>query len=226
MPREVHSDAGSQQPSGPAAFPFHGVNGMDFAEVDCIMQLVMAPGRVVPVPARLSYRSWDPYSVHASFSVEGRASVSWLFARDLLAEGMVRPSGLGDVRIWPGNAGQPGLLCLELSSSDGRALLTVPTEVLTPRLGRTFYLVPAGSEEASGIRRRAFSRSRLRCRGPRAVLVDRDPPAHTSRASAADAGPACHATGHRAVPESDDVGRPRADERPSGPVAAHRGRGA
>ncbi|WP_331751975.1 SsgA family sporulation/cell division regulator [Streptomyces chartreusis] len=122
---------------------------MDFAEVDCIMQLVMASGRAIPVPARFSYHSWDPYSIHASFSVEGHAPVSWLFARDLFAEGMVRPSGLGDVHIWPGGAGQSGLLCLELSSPDGRALLTVPVEVMAPWLGRTYHLVPAGFEEAS-----------------------------------------------------------------------------
>ncbi|MFE4574381.1 SsgA family sporulation/cell division regulator [Streptomyces chartreusis] len=122
---------------------------MDFTEIDCIMQLVMAPGRVIPVSARFSYHSGDPYSVHASFSVEGHAPVSWLFARDLLAEGMVRPSGLGDVRIWPEGAGQSGFLCLELSSPEGRALLTAPMEVMSPWLGRTYHLVPAGAEEAS-----------------------------------------------------------------------------
>ncbi|MFC8247889.1 SsgA family sporulation/cell division regulator [Streptomyces chartreusis] len=122
---------------------------MDFAEVDCMMQLVVDPERVIPVSAHLSYHSWDPYSVHASFSVKGCAAVNWLFARDLLAEGMVRPSGLGDVRIWPGGAGQSGLVCLELSSPEGRALLTVPVEVVAPWLGRTYHLVPAGFEAAS-----------------------------------------------------------------------------
>ncbi|MEV0183227.1 SsgA family sporulation/cell division regulator [Streptomyces sp. NPDC050625] len=122
---------------------------MALAELDCIMQLVVPPGQIVPVPTRLSYRSWDPYSVHITFSVEGHESIRWVFARDLLAEGMVRPSGLGDVRIWPGNAEQSGLLCLQLFSPEGQALLTVPVDVVTPWLGRTYHLVPAGFEEAS-----------------------------------------------------------------------------
>ncbi|MCF1597947.1 SsgA family sporulation/cell division regulator [Streptomyces muensis] len=122
---------------------------MSLAELDCILQLVVAPGRSIPVPARLSYRSWDPYSVHIAFRVEGLATVSWVFARDLLAEGTVRPSGLGDVHIWPGDAEQPGLVCLELSSPDGRALLTVPLDVVMPWLERTYHLVPAGFEGAS-----------------------------------------------------------------------------
>ncbi|WP_432040856.1 SsgA family sporulation/cell division regulator [Streptomyces chartreusis] len=122
---------------------------MDFVEIDCMMQLVVAPERVIPVSVHLSYHSWDPYSVHASFSVEERAAVNWVFARDLLAEGMVRPSGLGDVRIRPGSAGQSGLVFLELSSPDGRALLTVPVGVVAPWLGRTYHLVPAGFEAAS-----------------------------------------------------------------------------
>ncbi|MFC8244806.1 SsgA family sporulation/cell division regulator [Streptomyces chartreusis] len=122
---------------------------MSVTELDCILHFAVAPGREIPVPARLSYRSWDPYGVHIAFFVEGCAPVNWVFARDLLAEGMVRPSGLGDVRIWPEGSGQSGSLCLALSSPDGRALLTMPAAVVTPWLRRTYHLVPAGFEGES-----------------------------------------------------------------------------
>jgi hypothetical protein len=122
---------------------------MALAELDCVLQLAVAPGRTTRVPARLSYRSWDPYSVHITFYVEKDDSVSWVFARELLAEGLVRPCGIGDVRIRPGDAGQSGLLLLELSSPYGQALLTVPVDVVTPWLGRTYHLVPAGFEGAA-----------------------------------------------------------------------------
>ncbi|QIZ01001.1 SsgA family sporulation/cell division regulator [Streptomyces sp. S1D4-11] len=122
---------------------------MALTELECILQLVVASGRTIPVSTRLSYHSWDPHSVHIVFYTEGRTPVSWVFARDLLSEGTVRPSGLGDVRIWPGGAQEPGLLCLELSSPHGQALFTVPLDVVTSWLGRTYHLVPAGFEGAS-----------------------------------------------------------------------------
>ncbi|MEU6602875.1 SsgA family sporulation/cell division regulator [Streptomyces flaveolus] len=122
---------------------------MALAELDCTLQLVVTPGRNIPVSARFSYRSWDPYGVHITFTLEGHAPVSWVFARNLLAEGLVRPSGLGDVRIWPASAERPGSLCLALSSPDGQALFTVPVDVVAPWLGRTYHMVPAGFERAS-----------------------------------------------------------------------------
>ncbi|MFJ6651107.1 SsgA family sporulation/cell division regulator [Streptomyces sp. NPDC091290] len=121
---------------------------MHIAELNCTMHLVVAPGFTIPVDARFSYRSWDPYSIHVAFSVPGRAAVSWVFARDLLAEGTGRPSGLGDVRIWPGGAGQAAFICLDLSSPYGRARFTAPATEVTPWLGRTYHLVPAGFETA------------------------------------------------------------------------------
>ena len=45
--------------------------------------------------------------------------------------------------------GAAGFLCLELSSPDGHALFTVPLDVVTPWLARTYHLVPAGFEGAS-----------------------------------------------------------------------------
>lgn len=122
---------------------------MTLAELECVLQYVVASGHTIPVPARLSYRSWDPYGVHIDFHIEGSAPVSWVFARDLLAQGTVRPSGLGDVRIWPGDGEPWGLLCLALSSPDGQALFTAPMDLVTSWLGRTYHLVPAGSEGES-----------------------------------------------------------------------------
>ena len=118
-------------------------------ELDCDLQLVVASGRTIPVSAHFSYRPGDPYSIHVDFSITGRAPVSWVFARDLLTEGTVRPSGLGDVRIWPGGAQQSGFLCFELSSPDGQAVFTVPANVVRPWLDKTHQLVPADLEGAS-----------------------------------------------------------------------------
>ncbi|MFC8248584.1 SsgA family sporulation/cell division regulator [Streptomyces chartreusis] len=103
-------------------------------------------GPPIPVSARLSYYSWDPYGIHIAFYVEGNAPIRWVLGRDLLAEGTVRPSGFGDVRIWSGGIEQPEFLCLEFSSPEGSALFNAPVDVVTPWLGQTYNLVPAGFE--------------------------------------------------------------------------------
>ncbi|MFF9490714.1 SsgA family sporulation/cell division regulator [Streptomyces sp. NPDC014676] len=99
--------------------------------------------------ARFSYYARDPYGIHVVFQLDERPPVSWVFARDLLAEGTVRPSGIGDVRIWPGKEAESNSLCLELASPCGRALLTVPVDIVTAWLGETYRLVPAGFEAAA-----------------------------------------------------------------------------
>lgn len=131
-------------------FLFLRSNNMEsLTELDCILQLVVAPGRTIPAPARFAYSSRDPYAVSITFDVYGPSPVRWFFARDLLEEGTVRPSGHGDVRIWPGQAQQSAFLCLELSAPDGYALFTAPVAAVRPWLSRTYHLVSAGLEGAS-----------------------------------------------------------------------------
>ncbi|MBT1098319.1 SsgA family sporulation/cell division regulator [Streptomyces sp. Tu102] len=69
--------------------------------------------------------------------------VSWDFARDLLAEGTVRPIGHGDVRS---SRDSSALSCPRMT---GYALLTMPVDEVTRLLGGTYLLVLAGLEEAS-----------------------------------------------------------------------------
>ena len=115
-------------------------------DCNCLMQLVLSSGAHVSVPTRLSYSTQDPYAVHVVFDAYGDAPVTWVFARDLLAEGVLRPSGLGDVRIWPATSKRRGMLNLALCSFDGYALLTAPLAMVMPWLKRTYELVPAGQE--------------------------------------------------------------------------------
>ncbi|WP_225627467.1 SsgA family sporulation/cell division regulator [Streptomyces werraensis] len=97
--------------------------------------------------AHFSYSSQDPYGIHVTFHHEERPLVTWVFGRDLLAEGSVRLSGLGDVRIWPEEGEQPRSLLLELTSPYGYALLSLPADAMTTWLAQTYHLVPPGFEE-------------------------------------------------------------------------------
>ncbi|WP_225831734.1 SsgA family sporulation/cell division regulator [Streptomyces sp. NK08204] len=110
------------------------------------LKLVLSPERSVPVPALLSYRSEDPYAVHITFHINSEHPVDWTFARDLLVEGVFRPCGHGDVRVWPTKVEGRGVVLMALSSPDGDALLEAPAAQVSAWLERTLRVVPPGAE--------------------------------------------------------------------------------
>ena len=116
--------------------------------VTCELQLrlVVSSESSLSVPAGLRYDSADPYAVHASFHTGGNETVDWVFARDLLAEGLRRPTGCGDVRVWPSRNRGQGIVCIALSSPEGEALLEAPARALESFLKRTNAAVAPGSE--------------------------------------------------------------------------------
>jgi hypothetical protein len=72
--------------------------------------------------------------------------VEWIFARDLLAEGLSHPAGEGDVRLWPSTGPGRHVLNIALSSPFGQAQFEAPLAALTGFLLRTFEVVPTGRE--------------------------------------------------------------------------------
>ncbi|MFJ5225712.1 SsgA family sporulation/cell division regulator [Streptomyces sp. NPDC088400] len=110
------------------------------------LNLVLSPERSIPVPARLTYRTDDPYAVHIVFHIGSDTPVHWTFARELLVEGVFRPCGHGDVRIWPTKVDRRSVLCFALSSPDGDALLEVASEAVYAWVERTLRIVPPGTE--------------------------------------------------------------------------------
>ncbi|GAA2090799.1 SsgA family sporulation/cell division regulator [Streptomyces albiaxialis] len=137
------------------------------------MKLVLSPERSVPVPARLSYRSDDPFAVHVTFHLGSEFPVHWTFSRELLVEGVFRPCGQGDVRVWPTKVESREVICMALTSPDGDALLEAPSLALSAWLERTLRVVPPGQEhEALGIDE---GLSELLAPTPRDDLYLRDP---------------------------------------------------
>ncbi|MBO4259543.1 SsgA family sporulation/cell division regulator [Streptomyces sp. NPDC002144] len=110
------------------------------------LRLVLSPERSIPVPARLSYRTDDPYAVHVAFHTNSEHPVHWTFSRDLLVEGVFRPSGHGDVRVWPTKTEGRSVVLMALSSPDGDALLEGPAAQVSAWLERTLRAVPPGTE--------------------------------------------------------------------------------
>ncbi|MFD4033081.1 SsgA family sporulation/cell division regulator [Streptomyces sp. NPDC058637] len=112
------------------------------------LRLVLSPERAIPVPARLSYLTDDPYAVHITFHIGSETPVHWTFARELLVDGVFRPCGHGDVRIWPTRVDDRGVICVALTSPDGNALLEMPSAAVAAWVERTLRVVPPGSESS------------------------------------------------------------------------------
>ena len=98
------------------------------------------------VSVDLCYDTTDPYAVRAMFRVADDQQVSWVFARELLAQGMTEASGDGDVRIWPTWADGREVVRIVLRSPDGEALLQTQSVELLEFLDTSFALCPHGNE--------------------------------------------------------------------------------
>ncbi len=95
-----------------------------------------------------SYDPADPYAV--TMKLEARSgSVTWTFARELLAEGLYSPSGDGDVQVWPclSHMGE-AVVIVELCSPDGTALLQTGSRAVQQFVTDVFEAVPAGTESS------------------------------------------------------------------------------
>ena len=110
-----------------------------------VFELIAPDAPVVPVKVDLTYHSRDPYAVQASFRTGNGTAVDWVFARDLLHEGLVGAAGTGDVRVRPMRS-NPNRVQLELSSPSGHAVFTTCAQTLGEFLRRTFEAVPPESE--------------------------------------------------------------------------------
>ncbi len=112
------------------------------------LRMVVDSDRTIEVPCEFEYRSDEPYAVRATFRT-GAADIEWMFARDLLLEGLQRPSGEGDVVIWPENHGDAPLVLLALNSPTGQAVLECDRPHVEQFIRRTFDIVAVGEEGSS-----------------------------------------------------------------------------
>jgi hypothetical protein len=110
------------------------------------LTLVVPEHGGVPLTASLNYRRDDPYAIRMAFHVGTDEPVEWIFSRDLLAVGLDRTAGDGDVQVWPAAAAYRDVVNISLSSPFGQAHFEAPATALTGFLLRTYEVVPAGRE--------------------------------------------------------------------------------
>ena len=115
------------------------------------LRLVVPGGPSLPVVAGLRYESNDPWAVRVAFHTggEGDGIVEWMFARQLLTDGVAAACGEGDVRVWPSLHGTERVVNLAMASPSGSALFEIDRDALVEFLQQTYLAVPTGLEGES-----------------------------------------------------------------------------
>jgi hypothetical protein len=120
------------------------------ASAELAFRLIVPQQTIVPLVASFHYTSEDPYAIRIAFHVGLDEPVEWIFARELLSNGLKGRDGLGDVHVWPAPAQGGGaaeqVLHIELSSPFGEAHFEAPIRDVSDFLRRTYKIVPAGEE--------------------------------------------------------------------------------
>jgi hypothetical protein len=94
--------------------------------------------------AELRYDPSDPLAVALAIGVECSEPVVWVFGRDLLADGINRPSGEGDITIEPaGNVEHKVRITL---ATDCLATMMADRNTVIEFLVDAFTAVPSGCE--------------------------------------------------------------------------------
>ncbi|RCW43934.1 sporulation and cell division protein SsgA [Halopolyspora algeriensis] len=110
-----------------------------------VFDLLAPQAPAVPVQVELRYDTRDPYAVIAAFRTGRAGWVEWVFARDLLADGLIAQAGEGDVAIRP-SVDDPEVVVVELSSPSGHAMFEASAQELADFLDRTYDVVVPGNE--------------------------------------------------------------------------------
>lgn len=112
------------------------------------LTLMSGPTAPLPLVADLVYDASDPYAVQAVFDTGAPDPVRWVFARDLLDEGVIVATGEGDVHVEPVTDAQGGrAVRLHLRSPEGSAQLDIAVGDVLAFLEATYEIVPPGIED-------------------------------------------------------------------------------
>ncbi|GHA17129.1 SsgA family sporulation/cell division regulator [Streptomyces echinoruber] len=117
-------------------------------EAEVMMSFLVSEELSFRIPVELRYETCDPYAVQLTFHLPGDAPVTWTFGRELLVDGVGRPSGDGDVRVAPVDRETSGDVFIRLKVGTEQALFRSSVTPLVTFLDRTDKLVPLGQEGA------------------------------------------------------------------------------
>lgn len=97
------------------------------------------------IAAELRYDPNDPLAVSLVIGVESAEPVVWIFGRDLLADGVSRASGVGDITVEP--ACDPDRRDVRITlATNCLATMIAPRDKVVEFLVDSFTAVPSGCE--------------------------------------------------------------------------------
>ncbi|KOX25170.1 regulator [Streptomyces sp. NRRL F-4707] len=138
---------------GPRPFPLEALVTPVVRKTLVVQLQAGQTGDRFPVLAHLGYDAADPFALTAVFSHDGRVLAEWTLDREMVAAGLTRPVGVGDVRMRPESRGMWDELRIELlgdDRSDGerhRAVVFVWAAAVEAFLRETHEVVRPGEEE-------------------------------------------------------------------------------
>ncbi|HLL68962.1 MAG TPA: SsgA family sporulation/cell division regulator [Micromonosporaceae bacterium] len=116
--------------------------------------------------ATFMYCKFEPFAIRLVFPAEamvGSIPGIWVGARCVLGAGLVEPSGLGDMQVFP-LEGRLSATAIRLVTEKGDAVLRYPTREVQRFLDATYDMVPAGAEptylDVDGVVERLLSDAR------------------------------------------------------------------
>ena len=104
--------------------------------------ILISDASIPAVNTEFRYHCNDPFAVQMLLSVDQSPTISWVFGRDLLINGVSMPSGIGDVQVFPTHDG----VIIELRSGTTVARLLAHIPDVEDFTERTLELVPLGTE--------------------------------------------------------------------------------
>ncbi|MDT0616157.1 SsgA family sporulation/cell division regulator [Streptomyces lancefieldiae] len=128
--------------------PFGGSMEKRFGAIAYTMTAHVSALNSMPLPlaTKLHYGVDNPYAVTLSIGPSAGPPVTWSFARELLTEGLRRPTGPGDVLVLPRCSHHPHSMRIVLNNRHGTALVKLVAAEVAAFLRKTLSLVPAGTE--------------------------------------------------------------------------------
>ncbi|MBQ0826920.1 SsgA family sporulation/cell division regulator [Streptomyces tagetis] len=118
-----------------------------------VVQLQAGETDRFPVLAHLGYDAADPFALTVVFAHDGRVLARWTLDREMVGEALLRPVGVGDVRMRPESRGLWEEVRLEFlgdTRPDGRrhrAVVYVWAAPVAAFLRETYAVVRPGEEE-------------------------------------------------------------------------------
>ncbi|MFF4837968.1 SsgA family sporulation/cell division regulator [Streptomyces sp. NPDC001315] len=100
------------------------------------------------IACEFSFNSADPLAVTLIFDSDGEYPLRWVFARELVTEGLTTRSGQGEVKIWPVHCEGRRSLWVQVGNlrTGHTALFELPAQPVAQWLARSYALVPRGRE--------------------------------------------------------------------------------